>query len=158
MSNIIKAGFEALHLDSKSENEPTADAVKSLREEYVKYNQGHVFAFYDSLNASDKLALFNQLSGFKPSRISVSTSNSLLLIAANSMLQQLAKEALSPKQTEEDPVVEPLPETATASILDSDPSSIGRWYQSGLDLIAAGEVAVVLMGRLPLSKIDGNTT
>jgi len=41
--------------------------------------------------------------------------------------------------------LEPLPESATASILDSKPEDIEKWYESGLDLIAENSVGVVLM-------------
>lgn len=60
--------------------------------------------------------------------------------------QELAKEALHPPPPPEDPVVEPLPESATASILDSDPNAIQEWYESGLEAIGRGEVGVILMG------------
>jgi len=54
-----------------------------------------------------------------------------------------------PKPTEEDKAqesgLEPLPESATASILDSKPEDIEKWYQSGLDLISENKVGVVLM-------------
>ncbi|KMU79153.1 UDP-N-acetylglucosamine pyrophosphorylase [Coccidioides immitis RMSCC 3703] len=41
--------------------------------------------------------------------------------------------------------LEPLPDNATASILDSDPKALQRWYDEGLQLIAENKVAVVLM-------------
>ena len=59
----------------------------------------------------------------------------------------MAKEALHPPPPPEAPTVEPLPESATASILDSDPAALEAWYKKGLEGIGAGEVAVVLMGK-----------
>lgn len=47
--------------------------------------------------------------------------------------------------------MEPLSEDATASIMDSDAEALEAWYQSGLDAIARGEVAVVLMGEFYFS-------
>ena len=47
--------------------------------------------------------------------------------------------------------MEPLPEDATASILDSAESDINGWYESGLKLIGQNEVAVVLMAGEELS-------
>ena len=41
--------------------------------------------------------------------------------------------------------LEPLPESAVASLLDSKTDDIQSWYESGLDLVAEGQVAVVLM-------------
>jgi len=61
------------------------------------------------------------------------------------MLQKLSNDAFNPPPPAETPVVEPLPESATASILDSPGSSIQSWHDSGLDLIGKDEVAVVLM-------------
>lgn len=62
--------------------------------------------------------------------------------------QKLSHEALNPVATKEDNVVEPLSESATASITDSPQSSIDSWYELGLDLIAKNEVAVVLMAGM----------
>ncbi|KAF8474297.1 UDP-N-acetylglucosamine pyrophosphorylase [Kalaharituber pfeilii] len=107
---------------------PSAEVVAELKAEYAKYGQEHVFAFWDQLSDQEKAALYEQLSGFKPARIS-----------------QLAQEALNPPPPPVAPTVEPLPESATASILDSDPKNIAAWYESGLEAIGAGEVAVVLL-------------
>lgn len=59
---------------------------------------------------------------------------------------------MSPPPPEKNPTVEPLPESATASILDSPEASIKEWYEAGLDLIAKNEVAVVLMAGITLSE------
>jgi UDP-N-acetylglucosamine/UDP-N-acetylgalactosamine diphosphorylase len=53
--------------------------------------------------------------------------------------------ALSPPPPAETAKVEPLPESATASIMDSAQSEIDSWYEHGLELIGKNEVAVVLM-------------
>jgi UDP-N-acetylglucosamine/UDP-N-acetylgalactosamine diphosphorylase len=52
-----------------------------------------------------------------------------------------------PKATDEgkDSGLTPLPESATASILDSNATDINKWYESGLDLIAENKVGVILM-------------
>lgn len=44
-----------------------------------------------------------------------------------------------------EPVIEPLPESSTASLISSSESEINAWYDSGLQQIGAGTVAVVLM-------------
>ncbi|KAL5615004.1 hypothetical protein BROUX41_005069 [Berkeleyomyces rouxiae] len=102
----------------------------SLRESYEKAGQGQVFTFFDKLSSGEQEALLKQLSVFSPDRIN-----------------ELATTALSPPPTEPNavPTLEPLPDNATASIMDSAPSDIDRWYKSGLDLIASNKVAVVLM-------------
>lgn len=130
MSGIIKSTLDALHITTPTPAvvEPSADAVAALKEEYVKYDQGHVLSFWDELSATERAGLFEQLSGFKPERIS-----------------ELVKKALQPPSVESNPVVEPLPESATASILDSDRAAIDSWYARGLQAVGEGEVAVVLM-------------
>lgn len=67
MSGAIQSTLQALHLTSA----PTAGQVAELKAEYKKYDQDHVFAFWDELSDAEKVALFGQLSGFKPARISV---------------------------------------------------------------------------------------
>ncbi|RMJ23814.1 UDP-N-acetylglucosamine pyrophosphorylase [Aspergillus sp. HF37] len=72
---------------------------------------------------------FAFLSGIDPSRVN-----------------QLAETALAPPKAEQEPAsLEPLPDVALASILDSDPNDIQRWYDEGLKLVAESKVAVVLM-------------
>ncbi|CAI4218690.1 unnamed protein product [Parascedosporium putredinis] len=50
-----------------------------------------------------------------------------------------------PEHEETKTGLEPLPQTATASILDSAKEDIATWYDLGLDLISQNKVAVVLM-------------
>ncbi|KFY19381.1 hypothetical protein V491_04468, partial [Pseudogymnoascus sp. VKM F-3775] len=93
--------------------------------------QDHVFAFYDSLSSDEQATFYHQLSQFDPARIN-----------------EITDRALNPPKPTEDASqsgLEPLPESATASILDSAPEDLKTWYDSGLDLIAAGKVAVLLL-------------
>jgi UDP-N-acetylglucosamine/UDP-N-acetylgalactosamine diphosphorylase len=130
MNNLL----EKLNLtkeESAPVKEPSAEELKSLREKYEKGGQEQVFAFYDDLKAPEKVQLYQQLAGFDPARIN-----------------ELADKALNPpkpSEEEKEPQMEPLPESATASILDSNAEDIEKWYQSGLDLVAENKVAVVLM-------------
>ncbi|PUU72176.1 nucleotide-diphospho-sugar transferase [Tuber borchii] len=130
MAAAVKQGIEntLTKLSLGSNAEPSSEAVKDLKAKFSGVSQGHVFTFYDDLSTSEKAALFEQLSNMDPQRISVIT-----------------KEALSPPPPAETPKVEPLPEDATASIMDSAKSDINGWYESGLKLIGQNEVAVVLM-------------
>jgi UDP-N-acetylglucosamine/UDP-N-acetylgalactosamine diphosphorylase len=106
--------------------------VSELKNKYELAGQGQVFAFYDSLSATDKASLFQQLSLFDPTYINT-----------------IATKAIAPPPKPEDggaqPSLEPLPDSALASIMDSKPADIDRWYSEGLDLIAANKVGVVLM-------------
>jgi UDP-N-acetylglucosamine/UDP-N-acetylgalactosamine diphosphorylase len=111
--------------------EPTEEQLKEVRSKYEKAGQGQVFAFYDKLSGAEKAALFEQAEKFDPSYIN-----------------ELAEKALHPPKTEgteEAAKLEPLPDNATSSVLDSKPEDLQNWYDSGLELIANNEVAVVLM-------------
>jgi UDP-N-acetylglucosamine/UDP-N-acetylgalactosamine diphosphorylase len=109
--------------------EPSAEEFQQLQKKYDAAGQGHVFAFVSELPTAEKSRLFHQLNNFDPTRIN-----------------ELANTALNPPKTEQTAVtVEPLPNSATASILDSDPADIKRWYDAGLKQVAENKVAVVLM-------------
>lgn len=110
---------------------PSADEVASLKQKYEKAGQEHVFTFYDSLSTQEQAALYHQLAGFDPDYINTITQKALHPPASSD----------ADKKAE----LEPLPESASASILDSDKSDLDKWYKSGLDLTAQNKVAVVLM-------------
>ncbi|KAK3187650.1 UDP-N-acetylglucosamine pyrophosphorylase [Lecanicillium sp. MT-2017a] len=130
----MEAIKQKLHIGSNGVNgdarkEPSADDVSQLKEKYTKAGQDHVFNFYDTLKPSEKADLYEQLEGFDPERIN-----------------QFAQRALKPAEDNGEPVaLEPLPSSATASILDSSADDVNKWYDSGLDLIGKNQVAVVLM-------------
>ncbi|KAH7320146.1 nucleotide-diphospho-sugar transferase [Stachybotrys elegans] len=129
--NVIK---EKLHIGSSKAAdappaEPSAETLDSLKSKYAEAGQDHVFSFWDTLSSAQKGELFEQLSRFNPAHINDITTR-----------------ALNPPKTDDTPdTLEPLPESATASILDSKQEDIDAWYASGLDAIAANKVAVVLM-------------
>lgn len=134
-ADAVRRALKNTHLGGETEGappkEPTTTEVEELKEKYTKAKQEQVFAFYDSLSTAEKAALYEQLSGFDPEHINKITSA-----------------ALDPPKTESEDKpapLEPLPESATASILDSKPEDIEKWYQSGLNLIAENKVGVVLM-------------
>ncbi|KAK6539544.1 UDP-N-acetylglucosamine pyrophosphorylase [Orbilia ellipsospora] len=129
MAEIIDRIATALHLKDDT-SPPSNDAVDGLKQKYASAGQDHVFNFYDSLSASDKLTLYNQLSDIDPVRTS-----------------KLAQEALNPiKPTDtKEPEITPLPTIACASTLDSTEADLTKYYNEGLDLIAANKVGVVLM-------------
>lgn len=109
--------------------EPSTEEFQSLQEKYTQAGQGQVFAFADELETVEKSKLFHQLSNFDPTRIN-----------------ELANVALNPPKTEQTTAtVEPLPDSATASIIDSDPADLQKWFDAGLKQVAENNVAVVLM-------------
>lgn len=112
--------------------EPSPEEFQKLQQQYVDAGQGQVFAFVDELKPTEKTQLFHQLANFEPTRIN-----------------ELAETALNPPPATEEqqgpPTLEPLPDVAVASILDSDPKDIQQWYDVGLQAVAENKVAVVLM-------------
>ena len=130
MSNIVnKLGLSSSE-DGVPVKEPSDDELKNLKQKYEKAGQEQVFAFYDELSTKEKAALYDQLSGVDPEHINT-----------------ISRKALHPPKDDSnaEPKLEPLPESATASILDSKPSDLEAWNARGLDLVAEGKVAVVLM-------------
>lgn len=132
-AHLVNNLLEKLHLASPDRGapaqEPGEDELKSLREKYEEANQEHVFTFYDELDTEGKAALFEQLSTFDPDRINI-----------------LADKALHPPEPAgEEPSIEPLPESVSASLLDVSQDQKDDWYNAGLDHIAKNKVAVVLM-------------
>ncbi|AEO70205.1 uncharacterized protein THITE_127415 [Thermothielavioides terrestris NRRL 8126] len=111
---------------------PTPQQLSELRQKYTLAGQGHVFTFYDSLSAAEQASLYGQLTLFDPTYINT--------IAAKALAPPAAADGSAAQ-----PSLEPLPDSARASIMDSRPEDIDRWYSEGLDLIAANKVGVVLM-------------
>lgn len=132
VKETINSMMEALHLKGNNAahtKEPSEEELKHLKKQYEDNGQGHVFAFYDELSATEKASLFQQLSDFNPGRIN-----------------ELADKALHPPKAETtENTIEPLPDNATSSVLDSKEEDLEKWYNSGLELIAENKVAVVLM-------------
>lgn len=133
MTETVKNLLGKLNLSSKEEGvplqEPSDAELKKLRDSYEKAGQEQVFTFYDELDTAEKAGLYERLSSIDPNHINEITQRALH----------------PPRAAKEDPNLAPLPEFATASILDSNPEDIQAWYDSGLDLVAKGQVAVILM-------------
>lgn len=129
----VNKALQTLNLKSKGEppKEPSAEDVKQLREKYEKAGQEHVFQFYDELDVAGKAALYEQVSK----------------IPEPEYVNQITKTALQAPSSEhsEKPKLEPLAESASASILDTDSATLKRYYDEGLDFIANNQVGVVLM-------------
>ena len=132
IKDAINTGLEKLNLAGEQAapaREPSEGELKELKSKYEKAGQEQVFAFYDSLSVAEKASLFEQLSKFKPDYIN-----------------EITEKALHPAKTENaESTIEPLPEHATSSVLDSKGEDLEKWYNLGLELIADNKVAVVLM-------------
>lgn len=135
MTAIVNNLLDKLNLSSKQEamshKEPSDEEVHELREKYRRERQDQVFAFYDDLPKVDKARLYEQLRSIDPAHTN-----------------EIANKALHPpnsSQNDHEPKLEPLPESATASLLDAKSEDIDTWSSIGLELIAKNMVAVVLM-------------
>jgi UDP-N-acetylglucosamine/UDP-N-acetylgalactosamine diphosphorylase len=125
--------LEKLHLSPTSSSapppkEPTAEEVKELQSKYEAAGQSHVFTWWDSLSSAEKGTLYQQLAAIDPGYIN-----------------DITKRALKPVAKEGEDKLEPLPDAATSSVIDSKEDDLDRWYEAGLDLIAQNQVGVVLM-------------
>ena len=131
VTNVLNKVLPSGGADGGVPAEPTASQLSVLKEKYTKAKQDQVFAFYDGLDGPGKAALYKQLSSFDPDYIN-----------------KITDRALNPPKTNDADTqagLEPLPESATLSILDSSAEDIEKFYQAGLDLIAENKVGVVLM-------------
>ncbi|MCJ1327414.1 UDP-N-acetylglucosamine pyrophosphorylase [Thelotrema lepadinum] len=135
IKDTVNTLLEKLNLGSKEEpgvptKPPTDEEVKTLKDKYKENGQEQVLTFFDDLNDSDKAALYQQLSGINPKYIN-----------------DISEKALHPppQKEEQETKLQPLPESAVASVLDSKPEDLETWYAQGLDLVAENKVAVVLM-------------
>ncbi|KAI8052211.1 nucleotide-diphospho-sugar transferase [Syncephalis plumigaleata] len=100
--------------------------LTSLREQYTKAGQGHLFNFYDTLTAEQQQSLLDQLR-----QLDVDYLNRIF---------ERATAPVSHAGT-----VEPLPSDRVASTLDSTKEQQAAWREKGLRLIAQNQVAVILM-------------
>lgn len=105
-------------------------SFESLKSAYETAGQGQVFTFWDKLSGSEQDSLLAQLEAINPQEIT-----------------SIAKDVLSAPADDgqEDVKLEPLPEQATASILEQDQETQDLWYKQGLQLIAENSVAVILL-------------
>lgn len=135
LKDKVNSLLDNLKLTSKPEGapptEPSEQELKVLRDSYAKEGQEHVFAFYDELSISEKRSLYERLSAINPDHL-------------NKIIYKALNPAKSTAQGEKSNL-EPLPDTSTASILDSTGKDVEMWYSLGLGLVIEGQVAVVLM-------------
>ena len=110
---------------------PSEQEFKDLKDAYEKAGQGQVFSFWDDLKPQEQGELYQQAKSIDVENINKITEKTL----------HAAKSEGEDKKAE----LEPLPESATTSTIDSNESDLKKWYDSGLKLISEGKVGVVLM-------------
>jgi UDP-N-acetylglucosamine/UDP-N-acetylgalactosamine diphosphorylase len=107
---------------------PSSEELAQTKEKYEKAGQGQVFAFWDTLDSAQKGSLFAQLRNFDPAHI-------------NTLFEKVNAKAEDAGPT----TLEPLPDSATSSVLDSEASDLQKWYDAGLEYVSQNKVGVVLM-------------
>lgn len=145
MASIVQNIIDKIQGNKGGEDlprEPSTKELQTLRSKYEDAKQGHVFNFYDQLKSAEKAQLYQQLSTFDPNRI-----NELAHIALHPTTDtDTDTSAGGESSSSEGPAkLEPLPTSATASMLDSAAEDLERYYNEGLKLVSENKVAVVLM-------------
>ncbi|KAK4503887.1 hypothetical protein PRZ48_004802 [Zasmidium cellare] len=136
VKDLVNKAASALNLggnqDAEAPAQPPNDAeFKELKEKYEKAGQGQVLSFWDDLSSQEKGTLYQQLQPIDPEHIN-----------------KIADRALNPPKSEsesEAPKLDPLPDSATTSTIDSDEANLHKWNEAGLKYIADNQVGVVLM-------------
>ncbi|KAL2915609.1 UDP-N-acetylglucosamine pyrophosphorylase [Polyrhizophydium stewartii] len=104
--------------------------MDAVRARYEAAGQGHVFAFFDSLDPAAQQRLLAAAAAVEVDR------------AARIFAKATAPAAASASAAAD---VAPLPPTAVDSTISADPARVRAWRAEGLRLIAAGKVAVILL-------------
>ena len=135
MSGVVNNLLEKLHLSKSSEEppkEPDPEDIKQLREQFAKAEQDHVFHYYDDLPVAEKAQLYEQLLKLDPRHV-------------NELAEKTLKKPAKADQDAGPAKLEPLPDSATASVMDSQEEDLDNWTYHGLELVANNKVGVVLM-------------
>ena len=150
MAGAIKDGvnnvLEKIHMSggggaAANVSPPSEEEVSQLRGKYEDAGQEQVFKFWDELNNAEKAALYGQLQGIDPAHVNEITTRALN--PGGSGGDEAKKEDGGDGEMEAR--LEPLPDSATSSVMDSKDEDLRAWYDGGLELVAENKVAVVLM-------------
>jgi UDP-N-acetylglucosamine/UDP-N-acetylgalactosamine diphosphorylase len=133
VTSAVTSTLEKLHIISPPESSPliapTSEQVSSLRERYSHEAQEHVFTFWDSLSTEEQTQLYHQLASIDPARVGT-----------------IAETILTPHmESNKESQNTPLPDSSCASTLEASPEKLSQWRDAGLQAIAEGKVAVLLM-------------
>lgn len=104
---------------------------ESTRKLYEDAGQGHLFHFWPNLSAAEQKSLLEQLECLDINRVKRVFKHSVA--AENEASEHVGKD-----------LIEPLPEDATGSAIGA-PERESEWQHIGLDVIARGQVGVILM-------------
>lgn len=125
----LKRHTSSVEVASKLSDAEVERRLDELKPVFFQHNQGHVFRFAATLTAEQKRVLLADLLEFHPATI-------------NTIVQELKEtEAAEAKDSQKD--VAPFPRGVDLS--QAPAADRQRWHALGLELIARGKVAVVLM-------------
>ena len=93
---------------------PSPEEFERIKQKYQKADQDQVFTFWESLDSTQKGALFHQVKDVDPEHIN-----------------DLVKKVLEPPKAEaKSASIEPIPASVTSSVLDSKPEDLDRILDS----------------------------
>ena len=104
-------------------------SFESLKSSFDAAGQGQVLEYYAELLPEQQQALLAQLAGIDPQRVSKIHKRALQAAEASKAITDL----------------EPVPSEISASVYNTPSEQVEKWYQDGLQHIANGKVAVILM-------------
>ncbi|TYJ57695.1 hypothetical protein B9479_001549 [Cryptococcus floricola] len=137
---------------------PDPALLANLRSLYAAADQSHVFTFYDSLPPAEQASLLAQLESIDVARVNRIFANAVAAAAAITPAKEnvnLLEQSPTVHKGEgengnlvgngpEDTEAKPLPEEATATVLNN-PEEEAKWRAQGLEAIANNQVAVLLL-------------
>lgn len=100
----------------------------SLKRRYTKAGQEHLLKFWDQLSQEQQRELYDQLREMDIERVN-----------------HIFKRTIQASQNKSEIQVAPLPDEVFDTVQAASPETIKRWNDTGLQLIAKGKVAVILM-------------
>ncbi|KAI8991935.1 nucleotide-diphospho-sugar transferase [Mycotypha africana] len=106
--------------------------IQALRARFDNAGQGHVFNFYDSINEDEKAELLKQL-------MKIDVEN------LNKIYDKAIEGAANALHSQQGNSLQPLSTEVFDSVLKQDPTQLKEWETLGLEKIAEGKVAVILM-------------
>ncbi|KAJ1983937.1 UDP-N-acetylglucosamine pyrophosphorylase [Dimargaris cristalligena] len=104
---------------------------QAVRDRFQAAGQGQVFAYWDELAPAEQAQLYEQTKDLDVNYIN--------------QISQKALATLNQPESEVAHSLEPLPTSSVESTFTASANQLQAWFQQGLELIARGKVAVILM-------------
>ncbi|CAO0803570.1 unnamed protein product [Mucor circinelloides] len=105
--------------------------IKALQTRFDNAGQGHVFKFFNEISEQEQIEFLNQI-------VNIDVEN------LNAIYDKAIEGAAAASNNEQNEL-QPLSQEVFDSVLKQDPSTLKEWEMTGLEKIAQGKVAVILM-------------